>query len=120
MGDLALVFGGDLALASAGDIALAQAGALTEQRVLRRLLTNRGDYIWQISYGGGMGQFVGVAGAAAPAVSVARAQMAQEARVAQTPLPQIGASTDVASGVVLTISYQDATTGQPTLLSLPA
>ncbi|MEE3500197.1 hypothetical protein [Acidiphilium acidophilum] len=54
MADAGLVFGGDLAIDAGGDLALAAGSALTEQRVLRRLLTNPGDYIWQLSFGAGL------------------------------------------------------------------
>jgi hypothetical protein len=119
MADAALVFGGDLAIGVSGDLALASGSGLTEQRVLRRLLTNPGDYIWQLSYGAGLGQFVGVAGAAGAVGAVTRAQLLAEARVAQAPLPQITVEQTGTSGIALTIAYQDAMTGQATALTLP-
>lgn len=119
MADADLVFGGDLAIAAGGDIALATGAALTEQRVLRRLLTNPTDYLWELSYGGGLGQFVGAAGAAGSISAVARTQMRAEHRVAQSPLPQIVIGGGPSSGVALTILYQDAVTGQGRTLALP-
>ena len=59
MADLALTFGGDLSVSPTGDIALSDGTTLTQQRVLRRLLTNHGGYIWQLGYGAGLAQFVG-------------------------------------------------------------
>ena len=44
---------------AAGDLAPAAGTLRGQQRVLRRLLTNPGDYIWQPGYGAGLGQFVG-------------------------------------------------------------
>lgn len=119
MADLSMTFGGDLVFGNAGDLALADASVLTEQRVLRRLLTNPGSYIWQVSYGAGLGQFVGAAGQAATAGAVARAQMADEVRVATTPPPQISVDTNNGAGLVMTIAYQDAATGQAGVLALP-
>jgi hypothetical protein len=119
MADASLVFGGDLAIDSGGDLALATGSALTEQRVLRRLLTNPGDYIWQLSYGAGLGQFVGAAGAAGAVAAVARTQMAAESRVAASPLPQITVDTGNPAGIALTIAYQDALSGQSVALNLP-
>ncbi len=119
MADAALVFGGDLTIGVSGDLALASGEGLTQQRVLRRLLTNPGDYIWQLSYGAGLGQFVGVAGGAGAIAAVARAQMLAEARVAPSPLSQITVDQSNPAGLTLSITYQDAITGQGTALTLP-
>jgi hypothetical protein len=119
MADAALVFGGDLSIGVSGDLALARGSDLTEQRVLRRLLTSPGDYIWQLSYGAGLGQFVGAAGGAGAMGAVARAQMLAESGVAQSPLPQIAVDQSNPTGIVLTIAYQDATTGQGIALTFP-
>jgi hypothetical protein len=117
MADLALQFGGDLSVNPTGDIALADGQVLTEQRVLRRLLTNPGDYIWQLSYGAGLGQFVGLPGAPAAINGTTRAQILQEAAVAQTPAPVVATTGSVDGTVTLTIRYADAATGQTNLLS---
>jgi hypothetical protein len=118
MADLALTYGGDLAFGINGDLSLVSDTALTEQRVLRRLLTNPGDYIWQLSYGGGLGAFVGVAGLASRIGANARAQLQFEARVAQSPAPVIQSTEDPISGVSLSIRYNDAASGQSQALSL--
>ncbi len=120
MVDLTLTFGGDLALGATGDLALASGVALTEQRVLRRLLTNPGDYIWQLPYGGGLASFVGMAGMGARIAADARAQLKLEARVARSPAPRISASENPTSGVVLSILYADAVSGQNQSVTLPA
>lgn len=111
------MFGGDLSVGSTGDIALADTMALTEQRVLRRLLTNPLDYIWQLTYGAGLGQFVGQPGAPAAISGVARTQMLLEAAVASSPIPVISTVTGVDGTVTLTTRYADATSGQTNLLS---
>lgn len=119
MVDLTLTFGGDLALSATGDLGLASDVALTEQRVLRRMLTNPGDYIWQLPYGGGLASYVGVAGMSARIAADARAQLKLEARVAQSPTPKISASENPSSGVVLSILYADAVNGQNQILTVP-
>lgn len=119
MADLALTFGDDLSVSPTGDLALAKSSALTQQRVLRRLLTNQGDYIWQLNYGAGLGQFVGQPGVTATITGVARGQLTQESRIASTPAPQISAAADQAGTVTLSIRYSDASTGQTGALSLP-
>ena len=117
MADFSLQFGGDLSVGPTGDIALADGPALTEQRVLRRLLTNSGDYIWQLGYGAGLAQFVGQPGAPATINGVARTQMLQEAAVARAPAPVITTTLDAGGIATLTLRYADATTGQTNLLS---
>jgi hypothetical protein len=117
MADLALQFGGDLSLAPTGDLAVTDGPALTEQRILRRLLTNAGDYIWQLSYGAGLGQFVGRPGVATAISGVARAQILLEAAVAATPAPVITTAAANDGTVTLTLRYADAATGQTNLLS---
>jgi hypothetical protein len=112
MPDLALQFGGDLSIGPAGDIAVSDGTVLVQQRVLRRLLTNAGDYIWQLGYGAGLGQFVGQPGALAAITGVARAQMLQEAGIAQTPAPVINAVAADNGIVTLTLRYTDAVSGQ--------
>jgi hypothetical protein len=119
MADLELQFSGDLSLAPTGDLAVVDGSALTEQRILRRLLTNAGDYIWQLTYGAGLGQFVGHPGAAAAIAGVARQQMLLEAAVAGTPAPSIAATVASDGTVTLTVRYADAATGETNLLSFP-
>lgn len=117
MADLALQFGGDLSVGPSGDVALANGSVLTQQRILRRLLTNGGDYIWQLGYGAGLAQFVGQPGAPTAISGVARLQMLQEAAVASTPPPVITTAADVSGTVTLSLRYADAASGQSDLLS---
>jgi phage baseplate assembly protein W len=117
MADLALQFGGDLSLGPTGDLAVVDGSALTQQRVLRRLLTNPGDYIWQLSYGAGLGQFVGQPGAPAAISAVARAQVLREAAVAVVPAPVVNTVGADDGTVTATLSYADAASGQVNLLT---
>ena len=117
MADLALQFGGDLSVGPTGDVAVVDGAALTQQRILRRLLTNSGDYIWQLGYGAGLGQFVGQPGAPTAITGVAQIQVLQEAAVARTPAPFITTTVDPSGTATLTLRYADAATGQTNLLS---
>jgi hypothetical protein len=117
MADLALLFGGDLSVGPTGDIALADGPSLTQQRVLRRLLTNAGDYIWQLTYGAGLGQFVGQPGATAAIQAVARAQMLRETAVAASPAPVISASAGSDGTVSLSVQYADSASQQTNSLN---
>jgi phage baseplate assembly protein W len=117
MADLALQYGGDLTVGPTGDLALADGALLTQQRVLRRLLTNAGDYIWQLSYGAGLGQFVGQPNAPAAIKGVTLAQMKLEAGVAASPAPTVSTEAGSDGTVTLSLVYADATTGQTSSLS---
>jgi phage baseplate assembly protein W len=117
MSDLALQIGGDLAVGPTGDLALADGALLTQQRVLRRLLTNPGDYIWQLDYGAGLGRFVGQPGAPAAIAGVMRAQLLKEAAVAPSPPPAVTVEAGSDGTVDATLTYTDAATGQSSTLS---
>lgn len=118
MADLALVFGGDLGVGPGGDLALVSSSTLTEQRVLRRLLTNKGDYIWQLTYGAGLGQFVGQPGVTTTITGVVHGQLMQESRVSNMPAPQLTTAADQSGTVTVTLRYADAATNQTGALSL--
>jgi len=117
MADLALAFGGDLAVGPTGDLAVADGTVLTQQRVLRRLLTNTGGYIWQLSYGAGLAQFVGQPRAPAAMQGVARSQILQESAVANSPPPSITANGESDGTVTLSIVYTDGATQETSTLS---
>lgn len=117
MPDLALQFGGDLGVSPTGDLLLVDGGALTQQRVLFRLLTNPGDYIWQLNYGAGLAQFIGQPGAPAAITGVARAQLLLESTVAASPAPVISTVTDDDGTVNLSLMYADAVSGQTSYLT---
>jgi hypothetical protein len=118
MADLALAFGGDLVVDQTGDIGLVDGALLTQQRVLRRLLTNPGGYIWQLSYGAGLAQFVGQPGAPAAIQAVSRSQILAEPNVARNPAPLIVAAAAGDGTVSLSIRYTDAMAQVTTSLSI--
>lgn len=111
--DIFLEWAGDLSVGSTGDLASASGTDATNQRVCRRLLTNPGDYLWHLNYGGGLAQFVGTPAEPADIESVVRTQLALEAAVAASPAPQVSASVvDPANGyVVADIAYSDLSSG---------
>ena len=117
MPDLAQLYGNDLSVAAGGDLATVDATALGQQRVLRRLLTNPGDYLWNAAYGAGLGQFVGQPAAAARIRSVIRSQIFQEAAVARSPEPSIDVGTTQDGAVTVAIRYASAATGATQTLS---
>ncbi len=108
--DLTHLWGNDLALSATGDLATSAVPNVTQQRVLRRLLTNPGDYIWQLDYGAGLANFVGLPGAAAAISAAIRGQIFKEAAIAQTPAPVITLQADQSGSIYVQILYADAVT----------
>jgi phage baseplate assembly protein W len=115
--DATLLWNTDLSASPVGDIALAGGTALGQQRVLRRLLTNPGDYIWQPTYGAGLGALVGTALDVNAIQALIRSQIFQESCVARLPEPSIEVVSPDGSTVYAHIRYVDATTGQTQLLT---
>ena len=110
MPDLEMTWSGDLSLSSTGDLGTVSDPSLGTERILRRLLTNPGDYIWNADYGAGLGQYVGRPIDIAGVEALVRMQMSLEAAVAQTPEPVITISADVAGRLYLQIRYEDSLT----------
>jgi hypothetical protein len=100
MPDLSHEFGADLEAGPTGDLAVAQGAAQGRQRVLRRLLTNPGDYIWQPEYGAGV-----------------RSQIFREPAVARSPEPVVEVQADGQGRVFVAIRYADADSGETQSLS---
>ena len=112
MADLSHEFGADLVASPTGDLGLADGAALGRQRVLRRLLTNPGDYIWQPDYGAGLGRFIGEPAAPERISAVIRSQIFRETAVARSPEPGITVQAGRDGRVFVTIRYADADSGQ--------
>ena len=118
MADVAHQWGSDLMPSPTGDLAAAFGTVLGQQRVLRRLLTNPGDYIWQPDYGAGLARFIGQPANELQIAAVVRSQIFKELVVARNPEPLIEARVDSASGVVVVdVRYADAVTGETQVLS---
>jgi hypothetical protein len=110
MQDAALLWGGDLSASPTGDIALVGGTTLGQQRVLRRLLTNPGDYIWHLQYGAGLAQFVGKTCDVAAINAAIRSQIFMESSVARLPEPVIDVQNAQNGSVYVYIRYVDAQT----------
>lgn len=109
--DLSAFFGGDLALTPGGDLATAAGSPRGLQRVLRRLMTNPGDYPWQIAYGAGLPAAIGTPARADALRAVITSQMMQEPAVARTPAPAAEVRVQGDGAVFASIRYVDAETG---------
>lgn len=120
MYDLFLAMGSDLSLSATGDIALVKGAEATQQRILRRLLTNGGDYIWHLEFGAGLASFVGQTVSVSRINAAIRGQIFKEKTVARTPEPVIDVqipSSGPTSTVFTQIQYTDASNRQTQLLS---
>ena len=108
MTDASLVWSGDLSVSSTGDISVVDGPDLTQQRVLRRLLTNKNDYIWQPTYGGGLGQYVGQPENELVIEGTIRKQMFSEAAIASQPEPIVSTDYYTDGSVIVSITFVDA------------
>ena len=101
-----------------GDLLTVDSVLESEQRVLRRLMTNPKDYIWQPSYGAGLPAKIGDPFDVATIESIVQSQMFLEDTVVRTPPPDV----EVASfpnGMYVDISYTEADSNQDAVLSFP-
>lgn len=57
--DLSLTFGGDFAISQTGGLLLTSGTEQTKQRIIRRMLTVPGAYIWHTNYGAGLQRYIG-------------------------------------------------------------
>jgi hypothetical protein len=86
---IACDWGADLSIGPTGDIKMTAVLASVQQRIIRRLLTNQGDYIWHTNYGAGLGSYVGDPYAQTAIKGNILNQLQLEALVAMTPAPTI-------------------------------
>ena len=119
MADIAHVVGSDLMVGPTGDLAVVDLSDWTQQRVLRRLLTNTGGYIWQLTYGAGLPSLVGTTVSAQQITAIIRRQMSLETAVSQQPEPTVVLQGGQPGTVFATVSYRDGQTGVAQTLSIP-
>jgi hypothetical protein len=119
MSELEHSFGNDLTLTAAGDLALVTGVQEGQERVLRRLLTNPGANIWQLNYGGGLGQIVGTTTATQTIQALIFGQMQLENVVDQTVPPSVAVIQNPDGSTLAAIQYTDANTGQTFTLPAP-
>jgi hypothetical protein len=82
-------WGADLSVGPSGDINVAPVQTNVQQRLVRRLLTNAGDYIWHTNYGAGLGSYVGQPYSPANIEGAILNQLQLEPLVAATPTPTV-------------------------------
>ncbi|PKN07942.1 MAG: phage tail protein [Betaproteobacteria bacterium HGW-Betaproteobacteria-18] len=119
MKDLYHYWGNDLQRGNTGDLMPVSDTVRGQQRIIRRLLTNPGDYIFQPDYGAGLPAYIGQTMDMGKVLSLIRSQISLEDCVAQSPAPEITIKqlpTEL-SGFTVTIAYNDAVTNTPQILS---
>ena len=102
-------WGGDISVGAGGDIAVAPVQIEIQQRLIRRLLTNPGEYIWHTEYGAGLGTFVGEPCSPGLIESTILNQLQHEALVAMNPSPTVQTDQSLTgsfSTTSVTIQYQ--------------
>ncbi len=120
MSDAFHYFGNDLTLSASSDISTAAQGSgLTKQRILRRLLTPQGGYIWELPYGAGLPSLIGQPVTPMAVQNAIRAQIFNDATVAKAPEPVTTVTATRGGTFTCTIQYVDAVSGQPQILTVP-
>ena len=117
MPDISHYYGQDIRSGPTGDLLPVSATIKGQQRVIRRLMTNPGDYIWHPTYGAGLPQFVGRPATTDRIRGVIFDQIKLEDAVAQTPAPQVTVTFYPDGTFYVSISYTDALTGTQQLLA---
>lgn len=117
MADLAHWFGNDLAVGASGDLLSIDEPTRSEQRLVRRLLTNPGDYIWHPTYGAGLASYIGTPAAAKTIEAIVRAQLDLESAVANDPVPTVAVTTYETGVMTVTIVYFNTDVGTLRTLS---
>lgn len=116
MNDIFHWFGSDLSASPTGDLAPIDGAVRGQQRILRRLLTNPGDYIEHPDYGAGLPQEIGQTLDEPKIRALITGQMRLEAAVRQDVPPVITLQA-IPSGISVDIGYVDAPSNTPQLLS---
>jgi phage baseplate assembly protein W len=118
--DLDQTWSTDLSASNNGDVATVVGALRGQQRILRRLMTNPGDYIFQPDYGAGVPQYVGQNQSKATLDLISgtiTGQILMEAVVAADPAPVVTLQQMPDFSLDVNIQYTDAPTGNPVVLS---
>ena len=102
-------WGGDLTLSPAGDLSAVPVETEAQQRIIRRLLTNQGSYIWHLDYGAGLGRQIGKPFVARSVENTVTDHLRREKLVSTTlpPSVQISGVSDQSSGALAMVIHFD-------------
>lgn len=115
LNDLNLWVGDDLSASPTGDLATAAEDLRTNQRIVRRLVTPKGSYIFHPDYGAGLPQMIGDTVDIPAITGEIRSQIRMEEGVSQTPEPSIDVK-PIQDGVSAGIVYTSSVTRRPVSL----
>jgi len=107
---------GDLSAGATGDIAVVPVQSEVQQRLIRGLLTNPGDYIWHTKYGAGLGSYVGERYSQNFIEGAVLNQLKFEPLVMATPAPSVQINLSLAgslSTIAVAVKYQVSGTSSP-------
>lgn len=124
-------YGNDVVLTAAGDLLTADGATLSNQRIIRRLLTtpisvaNPPDYLANPTYGAGLPQFIGRNNSPALYDEIKRLIISQtllEQTVAQNPLPTVVLTSQDQNGLIqqlsAAITYTNLLTNQQIVVTV--
>lgn len=109
----------DIELSTSGDLQTIDSVVMGQQRILRRLLTVPGTYIFHPTYGAGIQLFVGQplnTPNYQKILGLILTQMQLEESVSKSPSPQISLQI-ISNGIFVNINYTDAGTSTPQVLT---
>ncbi len=109
-------FGEDLSVSGTGDIALSDGIDLSNERIVRRLMTNLTEYIWHTEYGASVPKRVGDTLDLSLVESIIRSQIFDEESVSKDHDITIKVQ-PVLNGVFCQIDYIEALTGRQASLN---
>lgn len=116
LADVGHLWGSDIRLSPTGDLALVTGPDRSKERVLRRLLTNAGEYIFALDYGGNVPREIGAIANNAQISGQIAGQLKLEQTVSQASAPTVNV-TNTDKGVAVGISYITAPDQVPAALS---
>lgn len=116
MADISHWVGNDLEVAPNGDLLTVDGHNYGTQRIIRRLVTVAGTYLWHLDYGAGLPKRVGDKLLTDILATLITSQIYLEAQVARDPAPIITVE-QLLNGVNVKIVYTDAVTSKPLTLA---
>ncbi|NHN84470.1 phage tail protein [Acetobacter musti] len=118
MADLFHISGSDLVITDTGQLDLATGNDAGMQRVLRRLTTNAGDYIFTPDYGAGLPSRVGGTDTPADLQAIILQQMTLEPIVSSSPVPVVDVQNIGTGKRSISVTYMSASTGDTVALEI--
>lgn len=116
MPDIYQLAGSDIVTGPTGDLLPVDGTTLGQQRIIRRLFTNAGSYLWHLDYGAGLPSFIGQPKTSTQIQGIVQRQLLLEEAVAQDPPPTCNVSFYPDGTFNVSVTYADALTGQALLL----